>query len=139
MGKLLGLDYGRKRVGVAISDEERGFSFGRETLENKNIENLIIEITEICRQEEVEKIILGLPVNLKGERTPWTREVEVFAGQLKRDLKLPVEFQDERLTSQMSHSLFRDKKSEQKMEKSKVDEQSARIILQDYIDRNSLK
>ncbi len=139
MGKYLGIDYGTKRVGIAVSDDDKTFSFARRTLENKDIESLTSEIKEICHEEEVEKIILGLPVNMKGERTPWTKKVEAFSVFLKNTLNISVEFQDERLTSQMSYSLFRDKKSEQKMTKCEIDEQSARIILQDYIDRNSLK
>ncbi|MDZ7798076.1 MAG: Holliday junction resolvase RuvX [Patescibacteria group bacterium] len=139
MSKLLGIDYGKKRIGLAVSDEEEKFSFARETLENKSKINIFDELQKYCIEEEIKKIIIGLPLNMKGQASEWTEEVKKFKKNLENKLNIPCQFQDERMTSRLSHNLFQNKKVSQKVSKNKINEQSARIILQDYIDRQSLK
>ncbi|MFH1366874.1 MAG: Holliday junction resolvase RuvX [Patescibacteria group bacterium] len=139
MGKYLGLDYGEKRVGVALTDEEKKFAFAEKTLVVKDEKDLLAQIREICQAESVEKIILGWPVNFAGKKTAQTLIVEKFAGLLKENLAVKCEFQDERLTSRMSYSLFQGKNKKNKVNKNEIDAQSARIILADYLDRLSLK
>lgn len=138
MSKLLSLDFGSKRVGVALSDEEEKYAFAQSTLEYKD-ENILLEkLKEIVETEKVEKIILGWPLNLAGGKTAQTDIVEKFAEKLRKKLNISLVFQDERLTSQMSRSLFHDKKGKGRASKNEINAQSARIILQDYIDRLSL-
>jgi len=138
MGRFLAIDYGEKRIGIAVSDDEKKYAFARETIINKDIEITLEKIKEYCQSEGIEKIIIGLPFNMAGRETVWTDKIKNFAEKLKRKTGLAYEFQDERLTSRLSYSLFRDKRGGQKVSKNKINEQSARIILQDYIDRKNL-
>ena len=139
MARLLGIDYGLKRIGLAVSDEEQKMAFGRETIINKNPDATLQALEDFCQAEEIEKIIIGLPINLKGQDSAWTSEVKKFKKKLENKINRPCQFQDERMTSQMSQNLFQNRKTSQKVSKNKINEQSARIILQDYIDRQSLK
>lgn len=138
MGKYLGIDFGQKQVGIALTDEEKKYAFAENTIKYKEIKELLEEIKDICQAEEVEKIILGLPINLKGEKTPWTKEVEGFSKRLRNKLGMDCHFQDERLTSKMSESLFKKERIKKRLSKAIINAESARIILQDYLDRMSL-
>ncbi|MFA5069922.1 MAG: Holliday junction resolvase RuvX [Patescibacteria group bacterium] len=138
MGKLLGLDFGSKRVGLALSDEEKKYAFAQDTLEYEEESVLLEKLKEITDIEKVEKIIIGWPLNLAGGKTAQTERVEKFAQKLKNKLNIGLVYGDERLTSQMSRSLFGDKRGKGRATKNEVNAQSARIILQDYIDRKSL-
>lgn len=135
MARLLALDFGGRRVGVALSDEEKKFAYAEETLAYENEKDLLAQIKRICQTEDIEKIILGWPLNLAGKKTPQTDIVEKFAEKLKKYLSLGCEFQDERLTSKMSYNLFQEKNKKSKVSKNQINAQSARIILQDYLDR----
>ena len=109
MGKLLGLDFGEKRLGVALTDEEKKYAFAENTLEYKDEAVLRQTIKDLVEKEGVEKIILGLPLNFAGQKTSQTAKVEAFAAILKNLIRLPIEYQDERLTSKLSLSLFKEK------------------------------
>jgi len=139
MSKLLGIDYGKKRIGLAVSDEEERYAFARETLENKSENYIFDKLDELSIKEEIKKVIIGLPINMQGKVSDWTKEVKKFKRNLEKRLNIPAQFQDERMTSRLSHNLFQNKKVSQKVSKNKINEESARIILQDYIDRQSLK
>lgn len=139
MGKYLGLDYGEKRVGVALTDEDKKFAFAETTLQVKDEKDLLSQIMEICRAEKIELIVLGWPLSLAGEKTPQTIMVEKFAGLIKKFIAVKCDFQDERFTSRMSYNLFQKKNRKSKVSKNEINAQSARIILQDYLDRLSLK
>lgn len=123
-GKILGIDWGSARVGLAISDNEQKQAFVYDTLEVSK--KLFSEIKGICSKELVDKIVVGLPLSLKGEYTQKTSEAVAFIEELEARTKAIVEIQDERLSS---------------VEAGKsgsghgVDEDSARIILQQYLDR----
>ena len=139
MGKLLGIDFGEKLVGISLSDEEMKYSFAEEALSYKTPDDLCEKINQIRRDENVEKVIVGLPLNFKGDKTVQTLKVEKFSKDLKEKTNIPFEFQDERLTSKMSHSLFMEKRKKNKVSKHKINAESARIILQDYLDRKNLE
>ena len=123
-GKILGIDYGTKNIGVAISDQEQNQAFVYDTL--KVSAKLFNEIKEMCDRELVDKVVVGLPLSMKGEYSDKTNEVVCFIEELEARTKLIVETQDERLSS---------------VEAGKsgsghgMDEESARIILQQYLDR----
>jgi len=136
MGKILGIDFGRKRTGIALSDEEKKYAFMQETVENQK-EDLFEKIKRYYDNEKIEKVVIGLPLNFNGKEADACREVRQFAKNLKSKLEVEIEFQDERLTSKMTASLFKEK--EVKLSKQKTDQAAARIILQDYLDKISFK
>lgn len=137
--KYLAIDYGEKRVGIAVSDENKKYSFGRDYLLNddkllNNLERLILE-------ENVNRIIIGYPLNFNSAKTIQTFKVEQFKTDLQnylisKSLNSEICFFDERLTSKLAAQSIADSglRKKKRREKGLVDTISAQIILQDYID-----
>ncbi len=124
--RVLGIDYGTKRIGLAISDETRTFARELSILSPKDFWN---EIKNICNENEVGDLVVGLPLGLDGKNTEKTKEVLAFVEKLKKYLPdLQVKTQDERLSSAMAKNLPGGK--------TKVDSLAAQIFLQNYLDRN---
>ncbi|MBK8549972.1 MAG: Holliday junction resolvase RuvX [Ignavibacteria bacterium] len=140
--KYLAVDYGEKRVGIAVSDESKKYSFSREHLINdkKFLEKLLAVIIE----ENVSKIIIGYPLNFKSEKTIQTLKIEEFKNTLEKFLsgksvKAEIIFFDERFTSSLAQNsvLNSGLNKKKRQEKGRVDSISAQIILQDYIDKTA--
>lgn len=136
--RILGLDFGSKTVGVAISDPllitAQGLEIIRRKEENK-LRQTLARIEEIITEYGVEKIVLGLPKNMndtEGIRVELTRE---FAEKLERRTGLPVEFYDERLTTVMADKTMMESGVRRENRKEYVDKIAATLILQDYLDR----
>lgn len=132
--RFLGIDYGKKRIGIAISDPTNIFSISLPTLENSK--SIYREIQKIVGDFNVQKIIIGFPLSLSGKRTNLSDEVDLFIQTLENKLKIPIIKRDERLTSkiaqqQIIESVISKKK---RRDKSKLDSFSASIILQEYLD-----
>lgn len=122
--KLLGIDFGTKRIGLAISDET--LTLARE-LQIISPDKIFLELEKIIAEEEVTGIVLGHPLNMSGQASKKTEEVLEFKLQLEAKLGLPVYLADERLSSVMAENLpggHRD-----------VDSLAAQIILQNYLDK----
>lgn len=132
MGKLLGIDYGEKRIGIAISDEQQKYVFPSETIENTN--TAIEEIKNIVKSENIEAIVVGFPINMKGQESSQSERTKEFVQALKDRIKVPVELEDERLTSQLSERLLRTVPG--KKHKGNIDRQAAVLILESYMERN---
>jgi putative holliday junction resolvase len=137
--KYLGIDFGLKRIGIAISDSEKRFSFYRDYLLNDN--NTYQKLIDIILSENVSKIIIGYPLNFKSEKTEITLSVENFCEELKslllkKDRDIEIVFFDERFTSSLAQeNLIQSGLSKKKRrEKGILDSMSAKIILQDYLD-----
>lgn len=131
MSKVLALDYGLKKVGLAISDETKLVALPFLVLKNKGAKKLAEEIREICQKNKVGKIVLGIPKTMTSQEGKQAQRVKKFAKILKKKVGLPIIFEDERLTSKLAQRfLERDKKS-----KKKEDKIAAQIVLQNYLDR----
>jgi len=98
-GSILAIDYGRKRIGLAVSDEMRLVAQPLETLERKNRRDDVKRLREIARAHGARRIVVGHPLRLDGTRGEMAEEVERFAVRLQKQLGLPVVLVDERLTS----------------------------------------
>lgn len=129
--KCLSLDYGQARVGLAQGDTETRIAIGKGILEGLSQNQLIKKIKAIIEFEEIERIIVGLPLNMDGESTEMTEEVKRFVEKLRNHIEIPVQTIDERLTSQMADRLIRDLPTQQR----KQDQVAAQIILQNYLDQ----
>ncbi|MBX7041819.1 MAG: Holliday junction resolvase RuvX [Ignavibacteria bacterium] len=139
MPKYLGIDYGSKRVGIAVSDPGLSIAFARRHLLNDP--GLMKKIEATVREDEISEIVIGLPVSLSGEETPQTAETKRFAEKLDGHLRsaglnVKLEFIDERLTSRMAGAgvLEAVVRKGKRRDKGLVDELSAQIILQNYLD-----
>ena len=136
MSKIIGIDYGKRRTGIAISDPNGDIAFPRETISCNKQKEVIQRISKLCHDEEIETIVIGLPCNMKGEDTPQTTTTREFAERLGARLKnARIELLDERLsTIQAERSLI--EKGIRKF--SEIDEIAAQIILQAWLDRDKL-
>lgn len=123
--RVLGIDFGTKRIGLALSDESH--TLAREyNIYSPN--QFWQEIKNIIDSEGVERVVIGLPLNMSGDSTDKTREVQEFSDQLQEQLTVPIEFMDERLSSVMANNLPGGRQN--------VDSLAAQIILQNYLDKN---
>lgn len=125
--RLLGIDYGSKRVGVAISDNAGFFAYPHSVV--KNDRNLLKTIEELCRKENVEKIILGESLNYKRERNIIMEDIDRIKGELEDVLRIPVVFEMETLSSAEAERI----QGKNEM----IDASAAALILKSYIDKNS--
>lgn len=133
MGRLLSIDFGRKRCGIAATDPLRIVANGLTTVATPD---LITYIKEYVSREAVDTIIVGLPTTLRGEPSDSMRYLTPVINRLKKEIApLPIVFYDERFTSVLAHRAMIDggmKKSDRR-DKAIVDEISATILLNDYL------
>ncbi len=132
--RILGLDYGEKRIGVAVSDELGLTAQGLETVQRKNAAHDVERIGKIARETGAEKIVIGYPIRLNGEEGIQCEKVKRFAGRLKAALSIPVVFQDETLTTKEAESILIQANVRREKRKLLVDKLAAGIILQAYLD-----
>ena len=131
--KLLGIDYGRKRLGLATCGA-LNIACPNQTLTRKNLEKDIEELFSFIQEEEIEKIIVGLPKNMNDSLGEMAKEAEEFAQKLSEKTRLPFELWDERLTSQQAErSLLQGGLTREKRKKSR-DQIAATFMLQSYVD-----
>lgn len=133
MSKVLGLDYGEKRIGMAISDDNKRMAIGVDVLENIDEATTIAYLKNFCKKEEIEKIVVGLPISLLGKTTQKSIEAQKFGIKLEDELSLKVEFQDERFTSKQIEKEMRGLRKNKRV----VDREAARLILQSYLERQN--
>jgi len=138
-GRILALDYGVKRIGVALSDETNTIAFGKEVISNDS--KLFEKIDRIVLESGVGRIVIGYPLNLKGLKTAQTIEVEKFELQLndffsKLEKEVDIVRYDERFTSKMAQDsmIQSGMKKKKRQDKSNLDIISASLILQSYLD-----
>ena len=98
MGRILGIDYGDRRVGIALSDPLKMIASPKLTLTIRSESDLITQLKNIIVEEDVEAIVLGLPIGMKGNETKQTKHVRDLAEKLKQ-FSLPIHLEDERLSS----------------------------------------
>jgi putative Holliday junction resolvase len=123
--RLLGLDVGKSRIGVAFCETSVGIVFPRNVINVKSEEKAIEEITKIVEQDRIDKIIVGLPLNFNSTRSNIQSYVENFVNLLKKKVKVEIEFFDERFTTKIASMMSSNSKN--------VDSIAAKIILEDYI------
>lgn len=127
----MALDIGTKRIGVALSDYLKVLATGHSCISRIPEENAIKEIKKIAKQNNVEKIIVGVPLNMDGTKGFQADDCLTFARNFKDDFELA--FEDERLTSEQAEENLREKKIDFKKNKGLVDIESACIILEQYM------
>lgn len=136
--RLMGIDYGDARVGIALSDPLMIMSQGYKTIKNDGTESLYEEIVAIIKEKEVTKIVIGLPKNMdnsQGFRTDATME---FADKLKTYTDVEIDFSDERLTTVSAHGFLNEMNVRGKKRKDTVDTLSAALILETYMKKKGL-
>ena len=139
MARILAIDYGKARTGLAVTDPLQLIANGLTTVETSKLEAFILDY---INKEEVERIVIGRPTQMNGEDSENMRRITPFVNRLHKILPdVPVEFVDERFTSVLAHRAMLDGGLRKKARQNKalVDEISATIILQSYMDSCRLK
>lgn len=127
---ILGIDFGKAKIGLAVADSETKIAFAHSTLENDK--NLLIRLFEIIQAENIEKVIIGIPSYNNREDVEY--ESERFGKLLEKELDVEVEYQNEMFTTKIAHQNLIEKGV--KHIKSQDDQEAARIILQSWLDKS---
>jgi putative holliday junction resolvase len=132
--RVLAIDYGRRRMGLALSDELGITAQPLTTLVRTNRSGDMRRLREICRERQVAQIVVGRPVHLGGEAGEMAEEAGRFAARLQRELGIPVDLADERLTSwEAEQMVLETKRSRPK--RGPLDDVAAAIVLREYLER----
>ena len=137
MDRIIGIDYGRRRTGLAVSDPLGIFASALETVDSTK---LIDYLKNYAENERILRFVVGYPVNMDGSPSEAQKDVDIFLKQLGKAFpETPVSLEDERFTSVLAHRAMIDggMKASQRRDKASVDKISAAIILQSYMDRQS--
>jgi len=134
LGRVLSIDYGEKRMGIAISDPNKIIAQNFKTLKYKNLEKIVEEISDIIERFEVERVVVGNPIGLSGAPTQESKRVEEFIRFLKKRVKVEIELFDERFSTKLAERILRISKERSSRKKGLKDRIAASIILQDYLD-----
>ena len=135
MARYLGLDLGEKRVGVALSDPDRILAQPLKTIPFRSQKQLLQEITDLLKEYQIAKIVIGLPLTMKGTDSEKTRQVRQFARVLSQSVSVPVDFMDERLTTVQAHSTLHQIGKKPSRNRDRVDQLAAQLILQTFLDQ----
>lgn len=135
MDRIIGIDYGRKRIGIAVSDPLRIFASPLETVQSAKI---IEYLKSYSAGERIVRFVVGYPINMNGKPSEAAADVDIFLKQLAKAFPdVPVTLEDERFTSVLAHRAMIDggMKASDRRDKASVDKISAAIILHGYLDR----
>jgi putative holliday junction resolvase len=133
-GRIMGIDFGSKRIGISISDPTLTIAYGLSVLENNG--EVFDKISEICRQYDIALIVVGLPLKLNGKHGSKTGEVLKFVEELESKLKVKVVQWDERFTTKIAQmsKLEMNMKKKDRQRKGTDDLIASTLILQSYLD-----
>jgi putative Holliday junction resolvase len=123
--RFIGIDYGKKRIGIAISDESGNFAFAHSVVENNK--NAIKKIKKICEENNVAEIILGQSFDFKGLPNPIMKKIDKFKSLIEKETKLPVVYESETLTTKQAERIIGRTK--------KTDASAAALILNSYLEK----
>jgi putative Holliday junction resolvase len=135
--RILALDHGTKRVGVAGSDELGMMAHPLEFIPAEPFARFLDRLKQIIREREVELVLVGMPRNMDGSYGPAALKVEAFVAALKEAITTPIKTLDERLTSVQAHRLLGQAHVRGRQRKETVDRSAAAILLQSYLDSRS--
>ncbi len=137
--RILGIDYGEKKIGVAISDESAKFAFPHGVIDNVSANSILKTIKIICDKNDVRKIILGQSLTYKMQPNPIMKRIEKFKSFIEERLNIPVEYENEILTTKQAERTIKETKTGARMKSRKKDEKihvsAAALILQSYLDK----
>jgi putative Holliday junction resolvase len=132
--RIMGLDVGHKRIGVAVSDELMLTAQGRETIERKDLAADLKRIEAAAISCGAQEVIVGLPLNMDGTHSQKTKEVLEFIDALAKSVAIPVKSWDERLTSRQADKILLEADMTRRKRRGLSDKLAAQLILQGYLD-----
>lgn len=134
--RILAIDYGRKKMGLALSDELQMTAQPLFTMARTNRRNDLRRLREICRKHGVARILMGHPLHITGEAGEMADEAAQFAARLQKELGIEVKLADERLTSWEAEQIVAQQKSPSRRKRSSIDDVAAAVLLREYLDRD---
>lgn len=134
MSRILALDVGERRIGVAVSDALNMTAQGLQTLSRKDDETTLARIKALVKEYNVSRIAVGIPFNMDGSKGASAAYVESFIKGLKKEIALEVATVDERLTTAQGERILLDADVSRKKRKASIDKIAAQLILQTYLD-----
>lgn len=134
MMRILGIDHGTRRIGVAVSDQLRTIAQPLEFIPTDPFAGVIERLRGIISEKAVGLIIVGMPRNMDGSYGPAAEKVREFVGRLKEQITIPIKTWDERLTTAQANRFLIDADVRRRDRKQKVDQTAAAILLQSYLD-----
>jgi putative Holliday junction resolvase len=132
--RILALDHGTKRIGVAVSDETKTIAQPLESIPAEPFADFLERLKQLIREKEVDLILIGLPRNMDGSYGPAAQKVEAFVAVLRSAITVPIKSWDERLTSAQASRILIQGGVRRDKRKEKVDKMAAAILLQSYLD-----
>jgi putative Holliday junction resolvase len=132
--RILALDHGTRRIGVAVSDETRTIAQPLEYIPAEPFADFLERLRKILAEKQVDFVLVGMPRNMDGSYGPAAQKVETFVGVLKTAIAVPIQTWDERLTSAMANRILIQGNVRRDKRKEKVDKMAAAILLQSYLD-----
>ena len=134
MGRILALDYGNKKIGVAISDPMKIIAKPLRIIINTKMEKIIDELNSLIEEFDIEIILVGMPITMKNTYSEQTDKVVQFIDYLQNNLKIKIDTYDERLTSKMAEKSLILQGIKTGHNKHEIDKAAAAIFLQNYLD-----
>ena len=134
MSKALGVDFGDRRTGIAISDASRTIAFPRETLVCDHPEQAAAAVARLAAAEDVAEIVVGYPLNLNGTAGPRAARTDAFLAELAKRTALPLKKWDERLSTKIAEAVLIEAGTSRAKRRGVVDKLAAQVILQGYLD-----
>jgi len=131
--RLLAIDYGERRIGIALSDPVQIIAFPYIIIDTKKTPLFFSKIAEIVNEQDIEKVIIGIPLDINGKETEKSIQIRNFAKELKQYIDLPIIFWDESYTTQEATKILHLKKKSLKKNKYRLDMIAASLILKDYL------
>jgi putative Holliday junction resolvase len=136
-GRIIGLDFGSKKIGVAVSDELRLTAHGLENVRARPTEQALEVLKQLAREYNVAEIVIGLPLNMDGTSGPAAEAARAFAVRLVSELSVEVHLSDERLTTVMAEKTLLEANLSREKRKKLRDRLAAVLILQNFLDQGS--
>lgn len=134
MSRILALDYGTKRIGVAVSDPTRTLATALPCLDAVPFQKLAGKLKALIREQEIDLILVGMPRNLNGTYGPAAKKVEEFTNRLRKVILVPIQSVDERWSTVEASRRLGEAGYSARAQKNKIDSASAQVLLQFYLD-----
>jgi putative Holliday junction resolvase len=138
MPRILGVDYGERRLGFACSDPEGVIALPLRVVETRSDRSSVEAIQQVCRERDVGRIVLGMPISMDGSKGPAAKKVEAFAESLRTATGLPVDLWDERLTTCISERVLLEADLSRQKRRRTRDKLAAQVMLQSYLDARGI-
>lgn len=139
MAVVLAVDWGERRMGIAVCDALQILASGRPTLLVRSLADAVSQVIAVARAEEAERIVVGWPLQLSGERGSSAQAAERFASALRAACDLPVELLDERLTSSLAEQRLAEAGGRRRRDKGRIDQGAAMALLEDWMARDAVR